>query len=357
MQASLKELMALALDALPQAVLVADGNGAILVRNAAAEEMLAGGSDVAEILGGGSGAIDWAEKLSALAKETDRLEYRNVSLTGARSRHLLADICLCRLREPGEGGPERLTGVLVVVQDVSGRASMERRAAAGERRAAAGELAARVAHELNNPLDGVLRYIGLAERFAGSQAGGYLASARSGLVRMGEIIRNLVAPDRLWHLAGPGTTAEKLLQEAMTVMQPRAQSLNVVVICDVGADCSEPVEGKIFEVFCNVIKNALDAMPTGGVLNIRLRRMGQVCLVEFADTGCGFEASEAEKIFEPFYTTKPAGQGMGLGLAICREIMTTMGGSITASPHTGGGAVVAVKLPMGKAGCLTNSGQ
>jgi two-component system NtrC family sensor kinase len=106
--------------------------------------------------------------------------------------------------------------------------------------------------------------------------------------------------------------------------------------------------GSLFQVFCNIIKNALDAMPAGGLLRVQMRANGRHCVLEFNDTGCGIDPEDAERIFEPFYTTK-RDQGAGLGLAVCRSILQRLGGTISAAPRSGGGTVITVRIPLARA--------
>jgi signal transduction histidine kinase len=222
---------------------------------------------------------------------------------------------------------------------------MERRVAASERLAGAGEAAAKVAHELNTPLDGVLRYIGLAERAEKDGVAEHLAKARSGLMRMADIIRELAEQGRAGLGPGQKVAAERLLDEALSVMQPRAQALGVTVVCDLAGGDS-PVVAGLFQVFCNVVKNALDAMPKGGRLLVRMRLAAGALTTAFHDSGVGMRPEDAERVFEPFYTTKPPGEGVGLGLSICREIVARMGGTISAAPRPEGGTVVTVCVPV-----------
>jgi signal transduction histidine kinase len=339
-----QELTALALDLLPQAVLIADIDGKILVRNIAGEELLPEGEDIHQVLTGGAEcAIHWETDIAALDEGPGKLAHHNVSLGGRDNRQHTVDIHLRRLQEG-----ERTSGVLVVITDVSDRVTMERRSAATERFEGVGEVAARVAHELNNPLDAVLRFIGLAERVAGEPASQYLQGARDGLMRMAEIIRDLRQQGGL-RTAGPrNSPVERLLDEAIRAMQPRAQALGVAIVCDLAEDASIPVEAGVFQVFCNVIRNAMDAMPEGGLLNVRLRRVGDNIVVDFTDTGCGISADQVEEIFQPFYTTKPPGEGSGLGLAISRDILSRSGGTISASPGKSGGTRISIRLPVPK---------
>jgi signal transduction histidine kinase len=361
METGIHELASLALELLPQAVLITDRAGAILVRNTAAKAMLPGGGHISGVLDSPDGkmAIDWQAELAALEDEPMGLTNRGVTLAGRGDRQLLADIHVRKLtgqaawvaaagKSPNanSAGP---AGVLIVVEDVSGRVSMERRLAASGRLAAAGRVAARVAHELNNPLDGVMRYISLAQRVAGEAAEDYLASARAGLMRMAEIIRGLLEQGGLRRQGGQKASVEQLLDEALATFAPRAQALGVAVVCDLADGSAVLADGSVFQVFCNVIKNALDAMPNGGILTVRMRRREDRCVIEFGDNGCGMTEREAGRAFEPFYTTKPPGEGTGLGLSICRELLSRMGGTITAGPRKEGGVAVTVMLPAGEA--------
>ncbi len=338
-----QELASMAFDALPQAVLIVDTGGGIILRNSAAEAMLPAGDKISEVLKSGTEAqIIWDEELASLGRATGDLTHRNVSATGKGNRELLVDLHLHLLGGKGQNA------AVVVIEDVSSRASMERRLAAGERLASVGELAGKVAHELNNPLDGVLRYIGLAERACSPGAAEYLTKARLGLNRMAGIIRDLTG--EAGGLADRRQSADKLLDEAIAVMNPLAQAAGVSVVCDVSDSAEADIAGSVFQVFCNVIKNALDAMPDGGALTIRLRCDGGQCVADFSDTGCGISDEQAEAIFQPFYTTKPSGKGVGLGLSICREILTRLGGTISARNRPEGGAIITVRVPLRKNG-------
>ncbi|MCJ7544414.1 MAG: HAMP domain-containing histidine kinase [Phycisphaerae bacterium] len=339
-----------ALDLLPQAVLVCQAGGAIVFRNLEATRSLPRGDHLGQVLRGSDpGELYWACDVASLPTEPGGVVYRNVSLAGAGGRRVLADVYLraldSSLCQPSaeEGGP----AVLVVVEDASLRASAQRRLAVCERLAAEGKVAARTAHEMNTPLDGVLRYIGLALRALegkprqAHQAKEHLAKAREGLLRMAGIIH-----DVLNESSGGHETLGSLLGEAVSAFAPRAEATGVTVACDLADAGDTGADARLFQVFCNVIKNALDAMPAGGVLTIHAHRVQGRCTVEFADTGCGLTDEQARRVFEPFYTTKPPGAGVGLGLAISREIVAALGGTIAAAPRPGGGAAIAITVPV-----------
>jgi signal transduction histidine kinase len=98
-------------------------------------------------------------------------------------------------------------------------------------------------------------------------------------------------------------------------------------------------------LFLNLITNAADAMPHGGIMTIRLEGGPAQCVVEISDTGEGVAPEHMSKLFEPFYTTKPEGKGTGLGLPICRRIVEEHGGAINLSSTLGLGTTVRVTLP------------
>ncbi len=338
------EFVEAVLEALPQAALLVSAEGRVSCRNARADDILPDGGGIEDVLrSNGRPAIDWAKDRDAVHKGAGRLIRTGVGITGRGTRRLRVDVTVGQVhaRDPVNQQPR---GYLVLVEDVSGRQSMERRLAARERIAAAGVVGAKVAHELNNPLDGVMRFVGLAERTAGEDAAEYLRKAREGLERMSQIIRGLLDQGRPWGGAGERAGVQRLLREAIDAMLPRAEAAGVGIVTDVDDRAEGAVGAESLQVFCNIIKNAIDAMPGGGRLTIRVRPDDDGCLVEFRDTGSGLDA-DGERVFEPFYSTKAPSEGSGLGLTICRDIVRRLGGDIAAANLPAGGTGVTVRLP------------
>jgi signal transduction histidine kinase len=215
----------------------------------------------------------------------------------------------------------------------------------------AGRLVTKIAHELNNPLDGILRYINLALRALEQnnieKPKEYLNQCRRGLMRMVQITSELLEFARSAYATSQQTVrVEQIIEDAIKTMDNRALSQNVVIERKYQDNLAKVKSGNLFGVFCNLIKNALDAMPDGGSLEIRTQMENNNSIkIEFKDNGIGFYPTEADVIFEPFYTTKNNGRGTGLGLAICKDIIERCNGRITAESFPQKGSIFTVYLP------------
>ena len=100
------------------------------------------------------------------------------------------------------------------------------------------------------------------------------------------------------------------------------------------------------QVFLNLFTNAVDAMPQGGVLILRVFARQQYIAIEIADTGSGIAPENLGQVMKPFFTTKPEGKGTGLGLAICRRVVEEHGGKIRLESQAGQGTTVVLTLPL-----------
>lgn len=332
-----------ALHAVGAALLIVDDRGRVLYRNAEAHAVLAEGDGLADLLGceGDLTASEILDELARLpaAPAAVSLAERSLSTGPAAGRKVRL-----RLRRLGEAdGP-----ALIELRDASAEASLRRRLAASERLASVGELAGKVAHEMNNPLDGILRYLRLAERAAGTGDGDklndYLDRARGGLDRLGGIIVQLLDYSRAAGGKVSGAPLRAIVAEGVDAMSPILHSRGVRVDVDL-ADGDRLAPSNLLQVVCNLVKNAADAMDAGGALTITGRVMDDRAVVTFQDTGPGVAPDVAADIFEPFYSTKSAGQGAGLGLSICRDLLARHGGSIRLAESDGPGARFVVECP------------
>ncbi|MCC7292508.1 MAG: hypothetical protein IT449_10660 [Phycisphaerales bacterium] len=361
-----------ALEAVPHPCLAADIAGNLRGRNAAAAEFLPPRATVESVFAAfqpPAPFAGWEIELQRAAQDGSAVWRRvpHVPIAGATSTW---DIHLRRLRPAAEREGEGVApaGFILTLIDATALVELERQLAAHERLLSIGRLAAKVAHELNNPLDGILRYLGLARKLvmtegagaagpAPAGAGGpslparvekaaaYLDEARAGLLRMAKIIRELLAFSR----RSPGGAEElgvnEVVEQAIRAISPRADDQGVLIAADFqDRDMPALPGGRLLQVCLNLLKNALDAMPRGGRLMISTGVVGDEVVLRFADTGPGLPA-DASRLFEPFNTTKPPGEGTGLGLAICKDIVEGMGGGIEAARGEEAGAVFTVKIP------------
>ncbi|MGD2174035.1 MAG: ATP-binding protein [Candidatus Brocadiaceae bacterium] len=242
-------------------------------------------------------------------------------------------------------------GGVLTVQDVTEDAEMEAKLSAAQRLALMGQIAAKVAHELNNPLDGILRFLGLAMRTFEKdpeKARHYLEESRKGLLRMSHIVGQLLAFSRRHRGVGETVGIRQILEDALALYDERARSIGAEVRVDVPRELPPCASEELYGVFSNVIKNALDAMAGSDgerLLTIRGGQENGLIKVTFADTGPGVPEDVRQNVFEPFVTTKRDGTGTGLGLATCRDVLDRLGGAIRLCPSERG-ATFEIALPV-----------
>lgn len=341
-----------AFESLPQAALIFDRRLEVVRRNLAARAMLPEGHDLVGLLTDGlvEGRVtDWASELRHVL-QTLSPRAMDVALRPQDQRgELLLHLAVCPLRTPSS---IEAAGGLLLAEDITEQIGLARRAAVTDRLAAVGKLAAKVAHELNNPLDGILRFTNLAMRRAGASNDErlirYLRSVQSAVQRMSEITGDLLTFSHAAPDAGERATLHQVIRDAASTLEGRAREGRIDLVFDLRApDDAVAYGSNLFQIFCNLIKNAVDAMPDGGTVTIAADTEASDVVISVADTGMGLP-EHAERIFEPFFTTKAPGRGTGLGLAVCKELIEKYAGSITAAPNEPHGAVLTVRLPIEK---------
>ena len=142
-------------------------------------------------------------------------------------------------------------------------------------------------------------------------------------------------------------TVEDIIEDAIHSNEHKITAGDIGVVRQFDHDLPKIKCGNLYQVFCNLIKNSIDAIVDRGTLTIITKRSNdEWALIEFRDTGPGIDAENIESIFEPFFTTKRHGKGTGLGLAICKDIIEKYDGRITACNNPGGGSCFSVYLPL-----------
>ncbi len=234
----------------------------------------------------------------------------------------------------------------------------QREAARAQRLSAIGQLAATVAHKIGTPLTALSGHIQLLQEDPqlSSEARGRIKTAEAQIERTSRIIQDLLLYARKPELALAPTDLNACLTECVALLRPEIDRRGVVPVLALSPNLGKVQADaqQIQEVFCNLIENALDAMPNGGTLTIRSGTRGLVpsgaagrqAAVEVEDTGEGIPREVKDQIFQPFFTTKKAGRGTGLGLAIALETVRAHGGQISVESEAGKGSRFLVRLPL-----------
>jgi iron only hydrogenase large subunit-like protein len=223
-----------------------------------------------------------------------------------------------------------------------------------EKMTSLGQLAASVAHEINNPLSGVLIYTQLmtkklkSNNFAPEVALDYLSKMEMELNRSTKLVRSLLDFSRqsvpeFWEV-----DINEIIDRSYDLGIHSAEMQNVEVTKELSKKLPKITAdfGQIQQVCTNLIMNAIQAMPGGGVLTIRTLMEGENVLIEISDTGTGISPENMKKIFTPFFTTKRNKKGVGLGLAISYGIVQRHHGRIEIQTKEGEGTTFRVYLPV-----------
>ncbi len=254
-----------------------------------------------------------------------------------------------------------VAGGVLIVEDVTRRAQMEQRLAVSERLAGVGRLASMVAHEINNPLDGIIRLVNLARRVSTEgkrdpRLETYLAEANKGLMRMVTIVRDLLEFSRTAAGAVEPKPIAEVLGDVAQALTQAAEKSKVVIEVDSAANVPPLRSAVLHQVVLNLVKNAIEAMPKGGRVDLTARRLPDAVIIEVSDTGPGIPPDVLPKLFEAFYSVKATGQGTGLGLVICKDLVEKQGGAILAANRPEGGAVFTVRIPVAPSAAKAKDG-
>ncbi len=233
----------------------------------------------------------------------------------------------------------------------------QREAARAQRLSAIGQLAATVAHKIGTPLTALSGHIQLLQEDPqlSSEARRRIETVEAQIERTSRIIQDLLVYARKPELTLLPLDLNECLEECVALLRPEIDRLGITPVVTLAPDAGkvEADQQQLQEVFCNLIENALDAMPNGGTLTIRTSSpapqsgaAGRQTVVEIADTGDGIAREHLDQIFQPFFTTKRAGRGTGLGLAIALETVRAHGGQITVESEAGKGSRFLVLLPI-----------
>jgi PAS domain S-box-containing protein len=240
----------------------------------------------------------------------------------------------------------RAAGLRGIVMDITERKQMEDRLLKAERLAAVGETAAMVGHDLRNPLQAISAATYVLKKNltppANERTREMLEAIENGVRYADRIVSDLTEYSQDLRLELSETTPKSLIREAIQQVKiPK----NIIVSDSTSDDPKVRVDrAKIKRIFINLIENAIDAMATGGKLEISSIRSNSHLEVKFTDTGQGIPENVLRELWKPLITTKP--KGMGLGLAICKRIAEAHSGSISVESRIGEGTTFTLELPI-----------
>jgi two-component system nitrogen regulation sensor histidine kinase GlnL len=274
---------------------------------------------------------------------------------------------------PLKNRQQKEDGTLVLISDVSEEVTLQRQMRDAERLSTMGTLAAALAHEIRNPLEALNLNLALLERSIqhiqapipeGEKIGKYIRVFDSEVSRLAGIVETFLSFARPGNAASNSIRLDALLQQVMELIENQAQSRKVAICLDTG---EEPIiirgfEDRLKQLFLNLVINGIEAMPDGGKLSIHagiiqradagqpssqhadIEQPASLAVVSVQDTGEGILPEKLHRLFEPFFSTRT--QGTGLGLTIAGRIVKEHGGVIHVESIPGEGSKFTVELPV-----------
>lgn len=343
-----KGLLETIFHAIQEGIIVLEGAGRISYANRAAEKLLgfsveqAEGQPIKRYLR----EVEWDRVLDLDADEWSRVVSREIEISYPERRFLDFYIVPLRAVSPRE------KGAVLILRDVTRERESESRTIESERLQAVTLLAAGVAHEIGNPLNSLTIHLQLLDRELAhvpepdrAALKELVAVSRREVERLDQIITQFLRALRPSRPAFERAPLRAILDETLEFLRHEIADRDVIVEVEALGEIPNALvdRGQIKQVFFNIIRNAIQAMQHGGVLRITLSSDDRFVAVAFKDTGPGIPAEELGSIFEPYFTTKS--EGSGLGLMIVQRIVRDHGGEIEVHSEPNAGTTFTVFLP------------
>ena len=341
------ELLDMVLESMTDGIVVTDGQNRVILYNKSAERLLHFTGDVLEsalweAVSNRDLAGFFFQKLLSQEKVADR------EFTLGSDAVRIFSVSILPLVRAGS-----VQGNLVHVEDVTERRSREARLRRAESLASLTTLAAGVAHEIKNPLGSMGIHLQLIQKKIGGKSRVDPRTIGSHLDVIGEEVDRLnrIVVDFLFAVKPMDTRLEEgdinlVIQELLEFVRPEMDQAGVRIESSLSPKVPLlRIDARfIKQALLNLIKNAVAAMPEGGTLRVETQRADGEALVRVSDTGTGIPDEIMDKIFEPYFTTKPF--GTGLGLTIVFKIVKEHFGDISVSSRVGEGTTVTLSLPI-----------
>ena len=283
--------------------------------------------------------VDTISQVLATGKSQYQIEFRRKNST--MEMVLIADIISTRPNE-----------VMTILHDITEEREMQERLYLTDRLASVGEMAAGIAHELNNPLTGVVALSQLLlESGVPPEIKDDLQAISSEGQRAAAVVKNMLSFARSHTLTAESIEINAIITQVLNLRAYEHRVNNIEVVTHFAANLPGIFADhfQMQQVFINIVLNAEQSMIEShgkGKLTITTERVKSMIRISFADDGPGISPDIINRIFDPFFTTKEVGKGTGLGLSICYGIITTQGGRIYAKSPPGTGAAFIIELPI-----------
>jgi two-component system, NtrC family, sensor kinase len=343
--ARLKDFSENIVESLNVGVLAVDLDGVVEAWNSRMEQVF--GVSRSAAVGQPLGALLPAELAQEIAVRRDEEQitgiYKHRLLRDGRSQVLNVSIT------PLVGKSGERIGRLLLFDDVTQRERMEEQMSQTEKLTSLGLLAAGVAHEVNTPLAVISNYIQMLAKQMPEDDPRHsiIEKIVKQTFRASEIVNNLLNFSRTGPSALADIDVNRVVEETLSLVAHPLKTSQIQVVKQLGSGLPaiRGSENKLQQVFLNLFLNARDAMPSGGMLEVRTSAHNGSVEIEVVDTGNGIPREHIHKIFDPFFTTKPGGRGTGLGLSVSYGIIKEHAGKVDVRSTPGRGTSFHVEFP------------
>lgn len=299
--------------------------------------------------------LDLVAEIAARAGEERVSGIYKYPLRGRDGRTLIINVSIA----PLVGKTSERLGRLILIEDVSQRVRLEDQMVQTEKLTSLGLLAAGVAHEVNTPLAVISNYIQMLAKQLPSDDPRHTLIEKivKQTFRASEIVNHLLNFSRTGATEFTEVNLNAVIEETLALVSHPFRSARISVIKNLDPGLP-PVLGsvnRLQQVFLNLFLNARDAMPEGGMLEVRTAAQNGTVEVEVTDTGVGIPREHLNRIFDPFFTTKGSGRGTGLGLSVSYGIIKEHAGKIDVRSTPGKGTSFRLEFPVVRKGVHVES--
>jgi C4-dicarboxylate-specific signal transduction histidine kinase len=249
---------------------------------------------------------------------------------------------------PVKGGDGEVYGYIWLIQDITEMKKMEEHIGHSEKLASLGRLAAGIAHEIGNPLTSIFSFVQiLKEAEEDKFKRESLETVHFHINRISDILKQLSGFTKMPRGEIKECHINEIIETSVNIIHFDKKSKGIAIIKELSSELSNYTcicdSNQLSQVFVNLTLNAIDSMSDGGTLTVRSMPQNGNIKIQFEDTGFGIPKEDLPKIFDPFYTTKE--KGTGLGLAVSYDIIKKMNGAITVESEVDKGSVFTVTIP------------